>query len=301
MNKAAHPLREKYTRPHVKKTTTCPGCGNGIIAQALLRAVDELGMDMDQFVFVSGIGCAAWIPSPLFLADTLHTTHGRPIAFATGVKLGRPDRNVVVVSGDGDLAAIGGNHLIHAARRNIGITVILVNNGIYAMTGGQTAPTTPRGVNTMTNPYGNLEPSFDISSLIAAAGSPFVARWTTFHPRQLTRSIKKAISTEGFSFIEVISQCPVQYGKVTRTGGTLDLLAHYKRDSITANKAGSMAVEELEGKIIVGEFVDMGKLSPAAILLGKSGEGLRAGLGAPAPELSAEWARLKQRVMEGGS
>jgi 2-oxoglutarate ferredoxin oxidoreductase subunit beta len=133
----AHPLK-KYTRSQVTRTTTCPGCGNGIVTQAILRAIDELGSQMDDFVFVSGIGCSAWIPSPLFAVDTLHTTHGRPVAFATGVKLGLPDKKVVVVSGDGDLTAIGGNHLIHAARRNVDITVVLVNNGIYAMTGGQT-------------------------------------------------------------------------------------------------------------------------------------------------------------------
>ncbi len=148
---------------------------------------------MDDFVFVSGIGCSAWIPSPLFAADTLHTTHGRPVAFATGVKLGLPDKNVMVVSGDGDLTAIGGNHLIHAARRNINLTVVLMNNGIYGMTGGQTAPTTPLGLKTITSPYGSLEHPFDIAPMVVAAGAPFVARWTTYHPRQLTRSIKKGL------------------------------------------------------------------------------------------------------------
>ncbi|MCE5337029.1 MAG: thiamine pyrophosphate-dependent enzyme [Desulfobacteraceae bacterium] len=278
MSEIMHPLRMKYTREHVKKTTNCPGCGNGIIVQAILRAIDELGMDMDEFAFVSGIGCSAWIPSPLFNADTLHTTHGRPIAFATGVKLGKPELNVVVASGDGDLAAIGGNHLIHAARRNIGITVILVNNGIYAMTGGQTAPTTPRGVNTTTNPYGTLESVFDISSLVLAAGAPFVARWTTYHPRQITSSLKKAFTSRGFSFIEIISQCPVQYGKVTKSGSALDLLKHYKKDSIKIDKARTMDPESLKGKIVVGEFVNEQK-----------------------PELSAEWTELKARVMEGRS
>lgn len=277
MSEIVHPLR-KYMRPHVKKTTTCPGCGNGIIVQSILRAIDELGMDMDQFAFVSGIGCAAWIPSPLFNADTLHTTHGRPIAFATGVKLGNPGQKVMVASGDGDLAAIGGNHLIHAARKNIDITVILVNNGIYAMTGGQTAPTTPRGVNTTTNPYGTLEHVFDISSLVAAAGAPFVARWTTYHPRQMTKSLKKAITTQGFSFIEVISQCPVQYGKVTKSGNALDLLKFYKQNSVRVDKAKTLDAEELKGRIIVGEFVDTDK-----------------------PELSAQWSQLKSRVMEGRS
>ena len=177
-------------------------------------AVAELEIDLDDFVFVSGIGCSAWIPSPFYNADTLHTTHGRPIAYATGVKLGLPDNHVMVVSGDGDLTAIGGNHLIHAARRNIDLTVVLVNNGIYAMTGGQTAPTTPRGLTTITSPHGTLEYSFDISAMIAAAGASFVARWTTYHPRQMTRSVKKGIQKKGFALIEAVSQCPVQYGRV---------------------------------------------------------------------------------------
>src|SRR4030065_754369 len=156
MSVEAHPLR-KYTRFHVTKTTTCPGCGNGIVTQAILRAIDELGLKMDDFVFASGIGCAAWIPSPLFDADTLHTTHGRPIAFAFGVKMGLPDKKVMVVSGDGDLVAIGGNHLIQNARRNVEMTVICLNNGIYGMTGGQAAPTTPMGIQTTTTPYGTVE------------------------------------------------------------------------------------------------------------------------------------------------
>ena len=171
-----HPLAE-YVRPSASRTANCPGCGNGILAQAILRAFKEDNRDMDDFVFVSGIGCAAWIPSPFFNGDVLHTTHGRPLAFATGVKLAAPDRNVMVISGDGDLLAIGGNHFIHAARRNIDMTVICINNSIYGMTGGQVAPTTPVGLKTMTSPYGNVENSFDISSLAAAAGATFVARW----------------------------------------------------------------------------------------------------------------------------
>ena len=269
MSPVEHPLR-KYTRPHVERTTTCPGCGNGIVTQAILRAIDELALDIDDFVFVSGIGCSAWIPSPLFAADTLHTTHGRPVAFATGVKLGRPDMNVMVVSGDGDLAAIGGNHLIHAARKNIDLTVVLVNNGIYGMTGGQTAPTTPLGLTTITSPYGTMEHPLDISATIVAAGAPFVARWTTVHPRQLTRSIKKGLQKKGFALIEAISQCPVQFGRVSKLGKAVDMLKHYKENSVRINKASQMDVAELEHKIIVGEFVDIEKR-----------------------ELSSQWAQLK--------
>jgi 2-oxoglutarate/2-oxoacid ferredoxin oxidoreductase subunit beta len=258
MSEKIHPLR-KYMRPQVTKTTFCPGCGAGIITQSLLRAIDELGLAMDDLVFVSGIGCSAWIPSPLFAADTLHTTHGRPIAYASGVKMGLPDKKVIVVSGDGDLSAIGGNHLIHAARRNIEITVILVNNGIYGMTGGQTAPTTPYGLTTITSPYGNAEHEFDISALVVAAGASFVARWTTYHPRQMTKSIKKAIQKKGFSMIEVITQCPVQFGRVSKQGSAVNMLKYYKLNGIRADKASKMDAAALKGKIIEGEFVDSDK------------------------------------------
>ena len=274
MSEAVHPLR-KYTRPHVKRTTTCPGCGNGIVAQAILRAIDALGLSMDEFVFVSGIGCSAWIPSPLFAADTLHTTHGRPVAFATGVKLGRPDLNVLVASGDGDLSAIGGNHLIHAARRNINITVVLVNNGIYGMTGGQTAPTTPQGLTTITSPYGTMEPAFDLSPMIAAAGAPYVARWTTYHPRQLSSAIRKGIEKKGFAFIEAVSQCPVQFGRVSKLGSAVDMLKHFKENSIRIAKTKDMDPAELVGKIVVGEFADLDK-----------------------PELSSQWTDLHRRMKE---
>ena len=274
MSITEHPLR-KFTRPHVKKTTTCPGCGNGIVAQAILRSIDELELNMDDFVFVSGIGCSAWIPSPLFAADTLHTTHGRPVAFATGVKLGRPGSHVMVASGDGDLTAIGGNHLVHAARRNIDITVVLVNNGIYGMTGGQTAPPPPRGLTTITSPYGSMEHPLNISEMITAAGAPYVARWTTFHPRQLTRSIKKGIQKKGFALIEAVSQCPVQFGRVSKIGKAVNMLQFFKENSIRINKAAEMNEADLQGKIIVGEFADKEKV-----------------------ELSSQWLELSKHMME---
>ncbi|UCH22060.1 MAG: 2-oxoglutarate synthase [Deltaproteobacteria bacterium] len=275
MTKNAHPLRQKYTRSHILRTTTCPGCGIGTVSQAILRSIDELQFDIDDFIFVSGIGCSAWIPSPFYNADTLHTTHGRPVAFATGVKLGLPDKHVMVVSGDGDLTAIGGNHLIHAARRNINLTVVLVNNGIYGMTGGQTAPTTPRGIKTITSPYGAMEHHFDISPMVVAAGASYVARWTTYHPRQLTRSIKKGIQKKGFALIEAVSQCPVQYGRASKLGGAVDMLKHFKKNSVRINKAREMGAEELQGKFIVGEFTDLEKA-----------------------ELSEQWVRLRCEMME---
>jgi len=181
--------------------------------QAILRAIDELGLDIDKIVFVSGIGCAAWIPSPHFAADTLHTTHGRAIAFATGVKLFNPALKVVVVSGDGDLSAIGGNHLIHAARRNLELTVICANNSIYGMTGGQVAPTTPCGSKTVTTPTGSTEPPFDLCKLVKGAGATYIARSTVYHMRDLIKYIKKAFTHKGFSFIDVISPCYTQFGR----------------------------------------------------------------------------------------
>lgn len=259
MSELVHPYH-RFIRPTVTHTTFCPGCGDGTVAQSILRAIDDLGMDMDDFVFVSGIGCAAWIPSPLFNADVLHTTHGRPIAFAFGIKMGLPHKKVMVVSGDGDLVAIGGNHLIHNARRNIEMVVLCINNGIYGMTGGQAAPTTPMGVKTTTTPYGTFENFFeDISGLVLAAGASFVARWTTAHPRQLTQSIKKAIQKKGFAFIEVVSQCPVQLGRKMGTGNAIQMLEDYKKRSISIQAAKKLSSEELKGRIVVGEFVDRNK------------------------------------------
>lgn len=255
---AEHPLA-RYIRPSARRTTNCPGCGNGIVAQAILRAIDQLGMEMDDFVFCSGIGCSAWIPSPFFYADVLHTTHGRPIAFATGIKLGLPDKKVMVISGDGDLTAIGGNHLIHAARRNIDMVVVCINNGIYGMTGGQMAPTTPRDLRTVTSPYGNIESLFDISGLVMAAGGSFVARWTTYHARQITNTMKKAIQHRGFAFVEIISQCPVQFGRRTGMGSATNMMGQYRSNSIPVQRAREMSPEELAGKLVVGEMLDVQK------------------------------------------
>ena len=258
MTELVHPFH-RFIRPSVTHTTFCPGCGDGIVAQAILRAIDELGMDLDEFVFVSGIGCAAWIPSPFFNADVLHTTHGRPIAFAFGIKMGLPEKKVMVVSGDGDLVAIGGNHLIQNARRNLEMVVLCINNGIYGMTGGQAAPTTPMGIRTTTTPYGTVENTFNISKLVIAAGASFVACWTAAHPRQLTQSIKKAIQKKGFAFVEVFSQCPIQFGRKTGVGSAVKMLEDYKERSISSKEAAKLSEEELKDRIVVGELVDVEK------------------------------------------
>lgn len=246
----------KYIRKGAETQTHCSGCGNGIVAQSFLRAVNQAEIPMKKIVCVAGIGCSGWIPSPFFDVDTLHVTHGRPIAFATGVKLGNPDLEVVVFTGDGDCSAIGGNHLIHAARRNIGVKVICVNNMIYGMTGGEVAPTTPRGIKTRTTPFGNLERPFDLSKLVVAAGGTYVARWTTYHVARLVATMKKALTRRGFAFVEVLSQCPVHYGRRIGITDPVDMMRWFQKQSVTVEKARGMSEQELSGKFVVGEFVD---------------------------------------------
>jgi 2-oxoglutarate ferredoxin oxidoreductase subunit beta len=245
---------EKYIRPGVTSTPFCPGCGHGILMGLLLRAVDELQMDMNKMLFVSGIGCAAWIPSPHFDGDTLHTLHGRALAFATGAKLVNPDLCVMVVSGDGDLSSIGGNHLIHAARRDIDIKVICANNMIYGMTGGQVASTTPAGKKTATTMRGNPYRPFDLTRLVAAAGASYVAKYSVTQPVALIRSIKKAIQHVGFSFIEVLSPCPTQFGRRNRLDRPEDLIRDLREKCILLEEAEDMSEEELAERIVTGEF-----------------------------------------------
>jgi 2-oxoglutarate ferredoxin oxidoreductase subunit beta len=211
-------------------------------------------------ISVTGIGCSSWIPSPYFKCDTLHTTHGRAIAFATGVKVAKPESKVVVIAGDGDLSGIGGNHLIHAARRNAGLTVFLVNNYIYGMTGGQVSPATPHGAITSTTPYSNAEYPLKIAELVAAAGANYVARWTTFHMRKLITSMKEALTKDGFTFIEIISQCPVSYGKRAGLRDGVAYMEYFKDSSVSLKKAAGMSEEELDGKIVVGKLVERNRV-----------------------------------------
>ncbi len=247
----------KYLRKERLPSPFCPGCGNGIVINCFMKAVEELGFkDLTQFVFCSGIGCAAWIPSPHFKADSIHALHGRAIPVAIGVKLMKPHLKVVVFGGDGDIAGIGLSHLIHAARRNIGITVIMVNNMIYGMTGGQVAPTTPEKAITTTTPYGNIEKPIDAVKLVVEAGAVYAARWTTYHVVQLKNSIKRALMKNGFSFIEVISQCPTSYGRRARFKSAVEMLNWFRENSIPISKAKKMKMEDVRGKIVVGEFID---------------------------------------------
>jgi 2-oxoglutarate/2-oxoacid ferredoxin oxidoreductase subunit beta len=243
----------KYLRRDRLPNIFCAGCGNGIVMNTFFNGMEMAEINIEDVVMVSGIGCSSRIPGYV-KCDSLHTTHGRPISFATGLKLANPDRNVVVFSGDGDAAAIGGNHLIHGARRNLDLTVICINNSIYGMTGGQISPTSPQGSYGSTAPYGSLENPFDLSKLVTAAGASYVARWTTAHPLQLSSAIKKGLKNKGFSFIEVVSQCPTYFGRKNRMRSPLDMMQWMKEESVVKRKADRMDESDLEGKIIVGDF-----------------------------------------------
>ena len=248
------PVISEWIRLRALPTPFCPGCGHGIILRALVNACAELGLDRKKTAFVSGIGCAGWISSPLINADTLHTTHGRAVAFATGLAMARPDLTVVVIGGDGDIASIGGNHLIHAARRNVDMAILMADNMNYSMTGGQMSPTTPRGATTSTTPQGNPWPAFDVARLVKAAGAAYVARFTTYHYRHLVNALKKAISARGTGFVHAVSNCPVHYGRRNLEGSPADILKWFRSVSVNAEKARGMSPEELEGKVIIGEF-----------------------------------------------
>ncbi|MCC6860965.1 MAG: 2-oxoacid:ferredoxin oxidoreductase subunit beta [Bryobacterales bacterium] len=246
------PFLRAERMPHI----WCPGCGIGTTVNSFARALIESKVDLDRVAIVSGIGCTGRVAGYLKL-DSFHTTHGRAIPFATGLKLANPALQVVVYSGDGDLFAIGGNHLIHAARRNIDLKVICVNNLIYAMTGGQTAPTTPGAAITTTAPYGVYEPAFNLPALAEAAGASYVARWTTFHVRQMARSMQEVFAKKGFCFIEVLSPCPTLYQRRNKMGDGLDAMKFYKEHSRTRNGAptGEVGLTR-DGEIVVGKFVD---------------------------------------------
>ena len=217
----AEKLRSKYLRDEMMPTIFCTGCGIGNILDYTLWAIEKEGLDMDKTVFTSGIGCSSRVPGYVDV-DALHTTHGRALAFSTGVKLTNPDLNVIVFTGDGDCMGIGGNHFIHACRRNIDMTVIAVNNYIYGMTGGQVAPTTPEGKYGSTAPYGNREPPFDMSEMAIASGATYVARWTVNKPAQPINSIREGLQNEGMSFIEMLSPCTTAYARQNREVGDIE-------------------------------------------------------------------------------
>ena len=238
--------------PHI----WCPTCGIGTVVKCFATALEETGVNLDKTSIVSGIGCTGRVAGYMKL-DAFHTTHGRAIPFATGLKLGRPELLVIVFSGDGDLSGIGGNHFIHAARRNMDLMVILVNNFIYGMTGGQNAPTTPLGARTSTMPYGNFERPFNLPHLAASCGATYVARWTCLHIRRLTKAFKEAIGRKGFRFIEVIAPCSTLYARLNKLGTGFNLMQFYHDNAEIRHGEDPRKVDiGFQEKIICGKFVD---------------------------------------------
>ena len=244
-------LRHDKKFPHV----WCPGCGIGIMLGALIRAIDRIGYGKDEVVLVSGIGCSGRLPVYVDF-NTLHTTHGRALTFATGVKLGKPSLKVIVIMGDGDAVAIGWNHFIHAARRNIDLTAIIVNNSIYGMTGGQYSPTTPYGMRSTTTVYSNIEQDFKISELAVTAGAVFVGRGTVYHAKLLDSLMEKAFLKPGFSVVEVIAHCHTQYGRQNRLGSAVEMMEWQRDHAVPVEKTLKMKQEELKDKILIGVLVD---------------------------------------------
>ena len=279
--KLTHPL-DKYLRtdriPHI----WCSGCGIGPALAALFRALDKLDIPIEKTIFVSGIGCTGRVAG-YWRGDGLHVTHGRPIPVALAIKLVRPDLNVIVFSGDGDLATIGGNHLIHAARRNHDLLVVLINNYNYGMTGGQYGATTPIGARTSSSPYGHIERPFNIPYLVAGAGAPYVARWTSLHVHRLYETFVDALQKRGFRLIEVIAQCPTNFGRRNRMPDAMDMLEYFRKNSVIWNNAPlhEVGLDRPDGKIIVGKFLDVTDKVPTyeeryLALLQKLGAKLRA-------------------------
>jgi 2-oxoglutarate ferredoxin oxidoreductase subunit beta len=251
-------IRSTKKFPHL----WCPGCGNGIVMGALVRAIDKLELPRNDVILVSGIGCAARAPV-YFDFNTLHTTHGRALTFATGIKLVKPHLHVVVIMGDGDAVAAGGNHFIHSCRRNIELTAIVINNRTYGMTGGQCSPATPRGKYSTTTPEGSLDNAFDISKLAVSAGATFVARGTTYYARKTQEYMGKALAHKGFSLVEVISQCPTIYGRLNKMGSAIDMLIWQRENAVPQDKVldrwsgeTDLFKDDLGGKFVTGVIVD---------------------------------------------
>jgi 2-oxoglutarate ferredoxin oxidoreductase subunit beta len=250
-----HPLKH-YLRDGSLPHFFCAGCGSAQVLNFFLKAANDIQLDFDQLVAIGGVGCTARVPVYI-RAESLHGVHGRTLPWATGIKLHNPDLKVVIFSGDGDAAAIGGNHLIQAARRNLDVTMIVANNLNFAMTGGQVAPTTMPKTTTTTTPYGNVEPRFDLCKLVAAAGGTYVARTTTYRPVAAINAIKKGLQHKGFAFVEVITQCPTNYGR--RAIGTdvpAETIKWIQGNSVPLSKADQYSQEELESKFVIGTFAD---------------------------------------------
>lgn len=269
-------LVSKYYRQNHLPHMWCPGCGNGIVTAAVVRAIDKLALSQDKATIVSGIGCSSRASGYLNFG-TLHTAHGRAIPFATGIKLVQPDNPVIVLTGDGDAAAIGGNHFIHAARRNIDLTVVVYNNSIYGMTGGQYSPMTPHLARATTAPYGNVDRSFDLCALATGAGATFVARATTFHTALLTDLIAQAIQHKGFAVVDAISACPISFGRQNKMGSAANMIKWQQEHAVMVAAWEKMTAEQRQGKFPIG-------------VLHKE----------EAPEYTAEYAKVIKQAMGGG-
>lgn len=256
MERPIHPLVNRYLRMERMPHRACPGCGIGQVVHATLIACDDLRLTPENTVWVQGVGCSSRITYTLWKGDNIDAHHGRIFAVATGMKLSRPDLNLICFTGDGDCASIGGNHFLHACRRNLDVTALMFNNAIYGMTGGQVAPTSPVGARTMTTPYGNIEDPMDTVEVAMAAGASYVARWRSTDFKPLIDSIKKGIQTKGFSFIEILVPCPTQFGRyVLRTGDPRKIIEWYKENTVTLKKAEKKSPEEIKDKMLLGEFV----------------------------------------------
>ncbi|MDY6823641.1 MAG: 2-oxoacid:ferredoxin oxidoreductase subunit beta [Thermodesulfobacteriota bacterium] len=242
-------IRQRFF-PHI----WCPGCGHGIVLNSLLRAIEQLGLEKSDTVMVSGIGCSARITGYVDV-HSLHTLHGRALAFATGVKMSRPELSLIVPMGDGDALAIGGNHFIHACRRNIDITAIVMNNRIYGMTGGQFSPLSGYGTKATTAPYANIDHDFDVVEVSRASGATFVARTTTYHVHQMTKLLARAIAHKGFSVVEVLSQCPTNFGRRNKAGDAVEMMEFYKSNTVPVASI-TEGEEPEDGKIPRGVFVE---------------------------------------------
>jgi 2-oxoglutarate ferredoxin oxidoreductase subunit beta len=254
---ASH-IRDVMVRSERFPNIWCPGCGIGIVLAAYVGAAEKSSKPAERHVCISGIGCTGRASGYLKL-DSFHTTHGRAIPFAIGMSVVRPDLEITVIAGDGDLGTIGGNHLIHAARRNANINVIMVNNFNYGMTGGQHGATTPLGARTHTSPYGNAEAPFNMPYLVSAAGASFVARWTAFHVRQLSSAIKRMMEVDGFAFLEVISPCPPTYGQFNSYPQALDMMNYFREKAVVDHRADLRTIgitARPDDPIVVGNFVD---------------------------------------------
>lgn len=242
----------KYLRPGKLPHIWCPGCGHGIVLKAMLRAIDKLGIDKDNICVVSGIGCSSRTPGYVDF-NTLHTLHGRALSFATGIKLARPDMKVIVVTGDGDALAIGGNHFIHTCRRNIDITVLVFTNAIYGMTGGQYSPTTPLESIATTSRYGNIEPPFDTCEMAKAAGATFVARGTAYHTLELEKTIYEALMHKGTSIVDIIDACPTYFGRMNKYKSATHMMEAMEKDgTVSVKQVDKLPPEKVAGKMLRG-------------------------------------------------